>query len=315
MALESAPERSRDSALDLLSCDNPKRCRAPLATELQMKTMTDNNAQFDGSIPVHYDRFLGPILLQPYAVDLAARLETHPEASVLELACGTGILTEILRNHLRPSARLTATDLNQPMLDYARAKLAGVSGITWGLADASGLEFTSNSFDAVLCQFGLMFVPDKASALSEIHRVLRHDGVFLFNVWDAIQTNELPRIAHETVDALFPANPPDFYQVPFSLHDQDELAVMLQAAGFIDLEFAVVSKVCQSHSARDAAMGLIYGNPIVDAIRERNTIDIETVVDALEKAIAMECGNAPALAKMQAVIIRARPNKRLQPTT
>ena len=272
--------------------------------------MGDSNAQFDGSIPVHYDRFLGPVLFRPFAVDLSARLETGPEASVLELACGTGILTEILRNYLPASSHLTATDLNQPMLDYAQAKLAGLNGITWRLADASNLEFPSDSFDAVLCQFGLMFVPNKASALSEIYRVLRHDGVFLFSVWDAIQENPLPRIAHETVTALFPANPPDFYEVPFSLHNQDELAAMLREAGFIDLEFAVVATVGESPSARDAAMGLIYGNPIVAAIRERNTIEVETVVDAIAKQIAIECGNKPARAKMQAVVISARSNKR-----
>jgi ubiquinone/menaquinone biosynthesis C-methylase UbiE len=270
--------------------------------------MVESNFQFDGSIPVHYDRFLGPVLFKPFAVDLVARLETVPDASILELACGTGILTEILRSHLPASSRLTATDLNQAMLDYAKAKLAGVGGITWGLADASSLGFPSESFDGVLCQFGLMFVPNKAAALSEIYRVLRHDGVFLFSVWDTIEKNELARIAHETVAALF-ANPPDFYELPFSLHHQDEVAAMLRDAGFIDVEFAVVSKVGESPTSRDVAQGLIYGNPIVTAIRERNTIDIETVVDAIAKTIATECGNAPARAKMQAVIIRARPNK------
>jgi ubiquinone/menaquinone biosynthesis C-methylase UbiE len=271
--------------------------------------MIDSNAQFDGSIPVHYDRFLGPALFEPFAIDLAARLETGPGASILELACGTGILTEALRNRLPPSSRLTATDLNQPMLDYAKAKLAGVNGITWGLADASSLEFASDSFAAVVCQFGLMFVPNKAAALSEIYRVLHHDGVFLFSVWDGIHKNELALIAHQTVARLVPANPPNFYEVPFGLHNQDELAAMLRAAGFVDLEFSVVSKVSESPSARDAALGLIYGNPIVAAIRERNTIDIETVVDAIAKTVAAQCGNAPARAKMQAVVISARSNK------
>ena len=273
--------------------------------------MGSSHAQFDGSIPLYYDRFLGPILFRPFAEDLAARLETGAESSILELACGTGILTEILRNHLPAASRLTATDLNQLMLDYAKAKLAGVNGITWGLADASSLDFPSDSFDAVVCQFGLMFVPNKAAALSEIFRVLRHDGVFLFSVWDAIQKNDLARIAHETVAALFPADPPDFYEVPFSLSNQDELAAMLSEADFIDLQFAVVSQVGESPSARDAATGLIHGNPIGTAIRERNTIEIETVVDAIAKTIATECGNAPTLAKMQAVVISARPNKPL----
>lgn len=250
--------------------------------------MGDGNSQFDGSIPENYDCFLGPVLFEPFAVDLAEQFQTGPDASVLELACGTGILTEALRKHLPESVHLTATDLNQPMLDYAAAKLSDIKGITWRLADAANLEFPSNSFDAAICQFGLMFVPNKAAALHEIYRVLRRHGVFLFSVWDALQYNDLARITHETAAALFPENPPDFYEVPFCLHNQAELAEMLSEAGFIDLEFTEVSKIVEIASARDTARGLIYGNPIVTAIRERNTIDIETVVDAIAENIATE---------------------------
>src|SRR6266513_108151 len=84
--------------------------------------MKDEHAQFSGSIPAAYDRYLGPILFQPYAEDLAARLPNNKTSSVLELACGTGILTRVLRTYLPSKVKLIATDLNEPMFRRAPAK-------------------------------------------------------------------------------------------------------------------------------------------------------------------------------------------------
>ncbi len=139
--------------------------------------MEEKNARFDGSIPENYDHYLGSVLFEPYAVDLAGRLDPETTANVLELACGTGILTRQLRRRLSASSRLVATDLNDPMLQYARAKSDQNEGIEWKQADASALPFPDGSFDLVVCQFGLMFVPDKFAALREMHRVLRNQTV------------------------------------------------------------------------------------------------------------------------------------------
>ncbi|HXU12877.1 MAG TPA: class I SAM-dependent methyltransferase, partial [Candidatus Binatia bacterium] len=82
--------------------------------------MTDANAHFTGSIPENYDRHLGPVLFEPYARDLARRLPAAEGTRVLEVACGTGIVTKHLRERLPAGCRLVATDLNQPMIDHAR---------------------------------------------------------------------------------------------------------------------------------------------------------------------------------------------------
>jgi ubiquinone/menaquinone biosynthesis C-methylase UbiE len=158
--------------------------------------MDNKNAQFAGSIPAAYDRYLGPILFQPYAQDLINRLKVGENSSVLELACGTGILTRVLRDRLPQTARLVATDLNEPMIATAARKFGQDELIEWKQADASSLPFEDGSFDAVVCQFGIMFVPDKALSAREAHRVLKPGGVFLFNVWDSLEHNDLGRIAH-----------------------------------------------------------------------------------------------------------------------
>ena len=144
--------------------------------------MSEANARFLGTIPELYDRHLGPVIFEPYALDLSRRVAAAAPASVLEVACGTGILTQQLRAHLPPTAQLVATDLNQPMIDYARAKPGTAIPIHWRPADAAALPFPAASFGAVACQFGLMFVPDKEAAFREARRVLAQGGLFAFNV-------------------------------------------------------------------------------------------------------------------------------------
>ena len=272
--------------------------------------MEERNTRFDGSIPENYDRYLGGVLFEPYAIDLAARVDTGEANEVLELACGTGILTRHLRQQLPASTRLVATDLNEPMLQYAIAKSEQNEGIEWKQADACALPFPDGSFDVVVFQFGLMFVPDKSAALAEIKRVLRPNGQLIFNVWDSIERNAFANIAHQTVSRLFATNPPTFYEVPFSLYDQAALKQMVSQAGFHDIELSIVSRVGESPSSRDAARGLVYGNPLITAIREQDAIAAETVVNEIDHAVGIACGVAPARGKMQAIVVTARTNER-----
>ena len=268
--------------------------------------MPEANATFTGSIPENYDRYLGPVLFEPYAEDLVSRLDISQDAAVLELACGTGIVTRRLLDRLGPHAKLLATDLNDSMLDYARAKFGAGDAVEWKQADATDLPFADQSFDAVVCQFGLMFFPDKERAVRETFRVLKPGGTFLFNVWDAIEQNDLPHIAHEVVSKFFADNPPDFYTVPFSFHDRETIQLLLSAAGFDDIQFTLLPLDAIAASATDATKGLIHGNPIITAIKERDESKIPEIEAALASAIAARYGDAPVRARMQALICRAK---------
>ena len=268
--------------------------------------MTDPNAVFAGSIPENYDRHLGQVLFEPYARDLAERLEVKDGAHVLEIACGTGIVTRHLRNRLPAGARLVATDLNSPMIDFARQKLVGMRGIDWQPADACALPFPSASFDAVVCQFGLMFVPDKRAAFHEARRVLVRGGAFLFSVWDSLERNAFARIAHETIGSLFPVEPPTFYQVPFSLHRRDELLAFLSESGFTGPRIEEVALEGLSPSAGELAIGLVEGNPTAATIRERGGIPVGKVIEAVAAAVAREFGDRPTRLPLQALVVSAR---------
>src|SRR5205807_2738726 len=197
-----------------------------------------------------YDRYLGPMLFQPYAEDLVARLPTKTTTSVLELACGTGILTRVLRTYLPSKVKLIATDLNDPMFRQAAAKFGkGREGTMVGSRP---------------------FVPDKALAAREAYRVLKRDGVFLFNVWDALKHNKLGELAHRTITSYFKKDPPTFYQVPFSYHNRTEIRRVLKQAGFREIKTEVIAKIGKATRAKDVARGLVEGDPVAVAIAKRD---------------------------------------------
>ena len=266
------------------------------------------DARFVDSVPEIYDRHLGPLFFGQYARDLATRVSARerPGARVLEIAAGTGILTEQLAQLLPADAAIVATDLNPPMLAVAQKRLQGhpsAARIEWREADATTLPFPDGSFDAVVCQFGVMFFPDKPRAASETHRVLAPGGRWLFNVWGSLDENPIARIAHATITAYFSDDPPQFYKVPFSMHDAERTRELVAGAGFSDVSVIPVRFTAEAPSARHAAIGLVRGNPILAAIEERGTVGADEIIEAVAAALARELGDGPMRAPMLAYVV------------
>ena len=268
--------------------------------------MSSSNAAFVGSIPENYDRYLGPVLFEPYAVDIAERITLPENGRLLELACGTGIVTRRLRDRLPHTVQIVATDLNEAMMSYAAQKFQPNENVEWRQADATHLPFDDQAFDVIVCQFGAMFFPDKAQAMREAFRVLKAGGRFWLSTWDAIELNELAMTAHSTVSKYFDNNPPDFYEVPFSLHDENELKNLLSAAGFSAADVTRLAFTSHASSAKDVAKGLIHGNPIITSLRERCESKIPEIEAEVAAIIASKYGQNPVHARMRAVICESR---------
>ena len=268
--------------------------------------MTDSHTQFDGSIPETYDSHLVPFLFNQYAEDIAARIAATAPAQVLETAAGTGVVTRFLRDALAPDTSIMVTDLNDGMLDIARAKLDGAVGIDYRQADAGALPFDDGAFDAMVCQFGVMFLPNKLAGYREALRVLAPGGTFAFNVWDSLDDNPMPRITRDTVAGFFDGDPPSFFNLPFGYFDVPAIEADLAKAGFTDISSTVLPNTFASPSAGDVAFGLIHGNPSIIEIRERGTVDPDAIVAALTEAFVAEGGDAPMRATLQAIVFTAR---------
>lgn len=267
--------------------------------------MTSEAASFVGTIPEHYDAGLGPVIFADFADDLARRVAIDAPSRVLEVAAGTGILTRRLRNLLPVTAHLTATDLNPPMLEVARAKFRRGEQVDFRPADATTLPFPDGSFDAVACQFGLMFFPDRNKAHREAYRVLAPRGRYHFSVWDSHRHNPFGRIAHEVAGSFFPADPPQFYRVPFICHEIDPIKEALVDCGFADIAIAVVRVQAQIPEISTFSRGVVYGNPLIDQIQSRGGVDPDRIVDALADELRREFGDDSGRMPLQAIVFSA----------
>ncbi len=263
-----------------------------------------NPAAFSGDIPVKYDRGLGPVLFVPFADDLVARIHAMHGDRILELAAGTGILTERLARKVGDGVPITATDLNDAMLEVLRKRTGGLTA-TAETADACDLHFEDESFDTVACQFGVMFFPDKVKSFVEARRVLRPGGKYFFNVWDDKSNNDFARCASEMLNEMFAGNPPKFYETPFGYADTAIVTADLREAGFTEVTFERVTKECTGDSVEAFCEGLIEGNPIVMELQALGGDAVKRARAEIERRIKHEFGDGPFRAKMQAIVFEA----------
>lgn len=259
---------------------------------------------FRGSIPQLYERYLVPLIFQPYAEDIAARVAQRPASAVLEIACGTGVVTRELAKRLAPDVQITATDLNEPMLAQAAAARTARS-VEWRQADAMQLPFADAMFDVVVCQFGAMFFPDKPRAFSEVRRVLRRGGTFLFNVWDRIEENEFADVVTQTLAEMFPEDPPRFLaRTPHGYHRSQNIAADLLAAGF--KEQAAISTLAmrsRADSARVPAIAYCEGTPLRSEIEARGASVLVEATERCTKALAARFGSGEVHGKISAHVV------------
>jgi ubiquinone/menaquinone biosynthesis C-methylase UbiE len=268
--------------------------------------MPSTDKLFAGSIPETYERFLVPLIFESYAADLAKRAaETKPQ-DALETAAGTGVLTRALASRLPQGTRITATDLNAPMLDHAAARQPNNRRIAWQQADALALPFAAETFDIVACQFGAMFFPDKVQGYKEARRVLRSGGRFLFNVWDQISENEFADVVTEALATIFPDDPPHFMaRIPHGYHNVERIREELTTAGFSGIAADAVDGTSKASSPRDAAIAYCQGTPLRSEIEARDASRLEHATATATQALARRFGNGPIAGRIRAFVITA----------
>jgi predicted NUDIX family NTP pyrophosphohydrolase len=259
---------------------------------------------FAGSIPAIYEEYLVPLIFEPYAADLADRVASRPLTRLLEIAAGTGVATRRLASALPGSVSIVATDLNQGMLDQA-SEIGTARPVQWRQADALQLPFDDGAFDAVVCQFGFMFLPDKAAAFSEARRVLSPRGVLIFSVWDRIEENEFADTVTAALGVLFPEDPPRFLaRTPHGYNDLAVISRDLTAAGFASPpDISTVAARSQAASARVPAIAYCQGSPLRNEIEAHGESRLAEATDIAAEAIARRFGPGAVDGKIQAHIV------------
>lgn len=265
---------------------------------------SDADKIFSGSIPKLYESHLVPLIFEPFATELVNRLASRSLTRVLEIAAGTGVVTRKLASVLPASVGIVATDLNQPMLDLAAA-VGTERAVEWRQADAMQLPFSDESFDAVVCQFGVMFFPDKTKAFAEARRVLRLGGIFIFNVWDRIEENEFADTVTTALESMFPDDPPRFMaRTPHGYHDHASIERDLKGGGFMaSPQITTVTARSRANVARIPAIAYCEGTPLRNEIETRGAARLGEATDLATDAIARRFGSGPVDGKIQAHVV------------
>jgi SAM-dependent methyltransferase len=266
--------------------------------------MPRRDTGFTGSIAALYERHLVPLIFEPYAQDLVDRLQGRALQHVLEVAAGTGVVTRELARRLPAAVALTATDLNPAMLEEA-ARVGTARAVHWQSADAMQLPFDDGCCDAVVCQFGAMFFPDKAHAFGEMRRVLRPGGLLLFSVWDRIETNEFACVVTDALATLYPQDPPRFLaRTPHGHADAEALARDLAAGGFTGTpRFEVVTRRSRAARAADPAIAYCQGTPLRNEIEARDARGLDAATAVATQALVARFGEGPVDGRIQALVV------------
>lgn len=256
---------------------------------------------FAASIANVYEALLVPLIFDQYADDLANRVASLAPQRVLEIACGTGAVTRAMASTLPETVPILATDLNQAMIDTAIA--TGTSRqVEWRQADVMKLPFDDESFDAIACQFGVMFFPDKGEAFAELRRVLQPGGVLIFSVWDRIEENEFAEAIHDAVGECFPEDPPRFVmRTPHGYHDFVTVQRDLFKGGLNGhCEIATLKLRSRATSADVVGTAFCQGTPLRNEIEQRDASRLNEVTDAATAEIVSRFGQGVVEGRMQA---------------
>jgi ubiquinone/menaquinone biosynthesis C-methylase UbiE len=266
--------------------------------------MSENITTFNGSVPQNYDDYLGPLLFESFAIDLTSRIVPEKKVRVLELACGTGRLTRHLLTQLPPGSELVATDLNTDMIAVAKEKIEAPN-LRWDVVDMLNIPYENESFDIVVCQFGIMLVPDHTTALNEINRVLRKNGKIWFSVWGDINENGIWKIGADTIKSFLALDPIRQTPGPFSMQDEKLLTNLVEQSGFTSIKVDHVHKTGKIEKAELAARGFIQGLPVYMIIKQRNAELLEQIQQQLTDRLTKELGDAPMQTLLYTLIVNA----------
>jgi ubiquinone/menaquinone biosynthesis C-methylase UbiE len=262
--------------------------------------------QLGGNAPVAYDTYIVDAFMQDYSRRLAEAASIQKGERILDVACGTGVVTRLCAAQAGTDGHVVGIDLNPGMLARARARDAEGSEIIWHEGSATEMPFPDASFDAVLCQQGLQFIPDKAQALAEMRRVLAREGKLLVSVWRSIEHCPWQRAVADAIEARVGSEPAGLVRSAFTFGDAQKLEQLLSDAGFADTDVVIDSDTIRHPSLSDFVPGYLSATPVAAVVSNLDKdVQNQITVDVREKLAEHLVGDALAV-PIEAYLATAR---------
>src|ERR671919_1882357 len=221
---------------------------------------------YGGNPPTNYERFFVPAIGAPLATDLIRLAALRPGERVLDVACGTGVVARLAAQQVGATGTVAGLDINPGMLAVARSATPPGMTIEWHEASAEAMPLPEASFDVVLCQMGLQFMPDKHAALSEMRRVLVRGGRLILNMPGP--TPRLFTIMGEALEHHIGAEATGFVNHVFSLHDAAEIQNLVSGAGFHDVSVQSDTKPLRVPAPEEFLWQYVHSTPLAGAVAQ-----------------------------------------------
>ncbi len=259
---------------------------------------------YGGKPPVNYERFFVPAIGAPLATDLIRLAALRPGERVLDVACGTGVVARLASQQVGATGTVAGLDINPGMLAVARSATPPDMPIEWHEASAEAMPLPDESFDVVLCQMGLQFMPDKHAALREMQRVLVHGGRLILNVPGP--TPRLFTIMGEALERHIGAEAAGFVNHVFSLHDTAEIQNLISGAGFHDVSVQSDTKSLRLPAPKGFLWQYVHSTPLAGPVAQmdddrRSLLERDVVAKWQEfvkdRALVLQVRNVVATAR------------------
>ena len=244
--------------------------RAPLLViaEEGRQTMAEHQSgrEYGGNPAANYERFFVPAIGAPLATDLVRLAALRPGERVLDVACGTGVVARLASGQVGATGSVAGLDVNPGMLAVARSATPPGIPVEWHEASAEAMPLADASFDVVMCQMGLQFMPDRHAALHEMRRVLVRGGRLILNLPGP--TPRLFTIMGEALARHIGDEAARFVNRVFSLHDTSEIQNLVSGAGFQDVSVQADTRSLRLPAPEEFLWQYLHSTPLAGAVAQ-----------------------------------------------
>lgn len=260
-----------------------------------------------GSAAEMYERNMVPAIFEPFARGLLEFADLKKGESVLDVACGTGIVARLAWSKVAPTGRVIGLDVNPGMLEVARiaARQSGAE-VEWAESNVSEMPLHAGEIDVVLCQHGLQYFPDRPVALKEMRRVVSDRGRLVLNVWRPLSFNAGHSVFADVLQRRVSAEAAATRRAPFMFSDRNQLRILVADAGFHDVVVSMTARIARFASAEAMVRIMIAGTPLGTTMNSDDPELLQTVINEVTRGLSEYVDDQGLAIPMQGWIVTAR---------